>query len=353
MKLTLHETNIPIRHPWTTTHGTRTSQRNLIVELSDGRYSGYGEGPAIPHYGVTFETMSEALEAVRFKIELANFCDPSVFWERMLPFFGDQMFALCALDEAVHDLWGKRQGRPVYDLWGLEMHDIPMTNYTIGIDTIEKMVEKMLEFADWPIYKIKLGTEDDIAIVRELRKHTDAVFRVDVNGGWDADQTIANSHALAELGVEFIEQPLPVEDWEGMKRVYEASALPLIADESCVLEADIDRCHGYFHGVNIKLTKCGGQTPAIRMLARARLLGLKTMVGCMTESSVGISAISQLLPMLDYVDMDGALLLAADVAEGVTIDKGRIIFPRFHRSPGTPGIPGNGVIWRGQPEVNG
>ncbi len=338
MKLTLHEANIPIRHPWTTSHGTRTHQRNLIVELADSGISGYGEGASIPYYGVTFETMSEALEAVRPQIENASIDDPSAFWDMMHPLLKDQMFALCALDEAANDLWGKQLGKPVHGLWGLDMSRAPLSDYTIGIDTIPKMVAKMDEFAGWPIYKIKLGTDEDIAIVRELRKHTDAVFRVDANCGWDAQQTIDNAVALAELGVEFLEQPLPADDWDGMKRVFAESVLPVVADESCILEADVDKCHGCFHGVNVKLTKCGGQTPAKRMLTRARELGMKTMVGCMTETTVGISAIAQLLPLLDYVDMDGALLLAGDVAEGVTIEKGVVRLPE---------TPGNGVTWTG------
>ncbi len=338
MKLTLHEANIPIRHPWTTTHGTRTHQRNLIVELNDAGQSGFGEGASIPYYGVTYDTMSAALETIRPTIEAATFADPVEFWERMHPLLSGQMFALCALDEAATDLWGKRLGKPVYELLNLDMSKAPLSDYTIGIDTIEKMVAKMKEFDGWPIYKIKLGTDDDIAIIRELRTHTDAVFRVDANCGWDADQTIANSHQLAKLNVQFIEQPLEADNWGGMKKVFAQSVLPVIADESCILEADVQRCQGFFHGVNVKLTKCGGQTPARRMLTHARELGLKTMVGCMTETTVGISAIAQLLPMLDYVDMDGALLLAGDVADGVTLDKGCVSFPED---------PGNGITWRG------
>ncbi len=184
------------------------------------------------------------------------------------------------------------------------------------------MVAKLREVPDWPLYKIKLGTADDVAIVRELRRHTDAVFRVDANCGWTESETIANSHRLKELGVEFIEQPLPAEDRDGAKRVYQESALPIIADESCISERDVELCADRFHGVNIKLVKCGGLTPARRMIQHARELGLKVMVGCMTESSVGISAIAQLLPLLDYVDMDGAALLAEDIATGVTVERG-------------------------------
>jgi L-alanine-DL-glutamate epimerase-like enolase superfamily enzyme len=160
--------------------------------------------------------------------------------------------------------------------------------------------------------------------VKELRQHTDAVFRVDANCAWGVEETIENSRQLKPLGVEFIEQPMRADDMEGMKEVYQRSELPLIADESCITEADVAKCHGYFHGVNIKLTKCGGLTPARRMIAEAKSQGMKVMVGCMTESSVGISAIAQLLPLLDYVDMDGALLLSKDIASGVTIDYGKV-----------------------------
>jgi L-alanine-DL-glutamate epimerase-like enolase superfamily enzyme len=222
----------------------------------------------------------------------------------------------------------------VWKLWGLNIDNVPLSNYTIGIAEIGTMVAKMQEFDGWPIYKIKLGTQNDIAIVRELRQHTSATFRVDANCGWTTGETIANSHELKQLGVEFIEQPLPADRWNDMRRVHAESALPIMADESCQVEADVPRCAGHFHGVNIKLVKCGGLTPARRMIAAARTLGLKVMVGCMTESSVGISAIAQLLPLLDYVDMDGAVLLAEDIAEGVRLERGVCHFPQ---------TPGSGV----------
>jgi L-Ala-D/L-Glu epimerase / N-acetyl-D-glutamate racemase len=212
-------------------------------------------------------------------------------------------------------------------LWGLSTEKIPASNYTIGIDQTDVMVAKMNEFPGWPIYKIKLGTDRDLEIVRELRKHTPATFRVDANCGWTAEQAIAYAPELKKLGVEFIEQPLKADRWDDLRRVGQHSALPIIADESCIVESDVKRCAGVFHGVNIKLVKCGGLTPARRMIAQARQLGLKVMVGCMTESTVGISAIAQLLPLLDYVDMDGAVLLAEDIAAGVRLDRGRCIYP--------------------------
>jgi L-alanine-DL-glutamate epimerase-like enolase superfamily enzyme len=190
------------------------------------------------------------------------------------------------------------------------------------------MVAKLREFPGWPVYKIKLGTPDDLQVVQALRAYTDAVFRVDANCAWTAEQTVSNSAALASLGVEFIEQPLNPDDWEGMRVVHARAALPIIADESCLTEADVDRCHGLFHGINIKLVKCGGLSPAWRMIARARQLGLQVMVGCMCESTVGISAIAQLLPLLDYADIDGALLLDRDIAAGVRLERGRIHYPQ-------------------------
>lgn len=303
-------------------------QHNLLVELvHDGR-SGYGEGASLQAYPeFTAGSMRQTLESQRARIEGETLDDPEALWDRLLPFLGQDRFAFCALDEAVHDLWGKLRGAPVWKLWGLKLDQLPASDYTIGIDTIETMAAKMKEFEGWPIYKIKLGTADDLSIVRALRRLTDATFRIDANTGWTAGQTIAYAPELRKLGVEFIEQPLKRDDWEGMRRVYQESALPIIADESCLTEADVPRCAGFFHGINIKLTKAGGLTPARRMIFKARELGLQVMAGCMLESTVGISAMANLLPLLDYVDMDGAVLLEKDIATGVRLEKGRAIFP--------------------------
>jgi L-alanine-DL-glutamate epimerase-like enolase superfamily enzyme len=327
MELILRDIALPLRHAFTIAHGTTTVQEGLLVELRDAGFSGYGEGAPLPYYGVTAATIRQALEAARGQIESAIWHDPADLWQRLLPVLGHHRFALCAVDQAAHDLWGKKRGQPVYRLWGLDLDHLPLSDYTIGIDTIEKMVFKLHEFDGWPIYKIKLGTPDDLAIIRELRRHTTAIFRVDANCAWTPEQTVAQSRELQALGVEFIEQPLPADAWDAMRRVFAESALPVIADESCLVEEDVDRCQGCFHGINIKLTKCGGMTPARRMIARARALELRVMIGCMTESTVGISAIAQFLPLLDYVDMDGAVLLAQDIATGVRLERGRAVFP--------------------------
>jgi len=327
MQLKIHSYDLPLRHVFTISRESISVQPSLIVELEQDGLRGFGEATTNRYYGATLPRMSEALERVRDRLATWSLDDPTRLWDELAPEFRSQPFALCALDQAAHDLWGKLRRQPVYALWGLSIDRIPVTNYTIGIDSIDVMIAKMNEFPDWPVYKIKLGTDRDLEIIRALRANTSAIFRVDANCGWTADQTIANARELAQLGVEFIEQPLPADQWEAMKRVRTESALPIIADESCIDVQDVDRCAGFFHGINIKLVKCGGLTPARRMIARARQLGLKVMVGCMTESTVGISAIAQLLPLLDYVDMDGALLLAHDIARGVTIEQGRCHYP--------------------------
>ena len=328
MQMTLRRYELPLKHRFGISRGSSDTARSMIVELCQDGRSGYGEAAENAYYGTSLDSLANELGSVRRIIESTTLDEPEVFQRRMMAELGDATFARCALDEAAWDLRGKLLGRPVWKLWGLSLDRLPTSNYTIGIDAIEVMVEKLAESPGWPVYKIKLGTRDDLEIIRRLREHTGAAFRVDANCGWTAEETVRNSHVLGPLGVEFIEQPLPADDWQGMEAVFARSALPIIADESCRRPQDVERCRGCFHGVNIKLMKCGGLTPAREMLARAGQLGLKKMGGCMTESTVGISAIAQLLPMLDYVDMDGAALLAADTADGVRVELGRAAFPR-------------------------
>ena len=325
MQLFFHQFDLQLRHTFTISHDSRDIQPTLIVELREGDMSGFGEATTNQYYGVTVESMIQSLSSVRNLIESHELENPEDFWQIIYPHLQSNLFALCALDCAVNDLWAKKKGQKLYETWGLSTQNNPITDFTIGIDSIENMVLKMKEMP-WPLYKIKLGTDHDLNIVKELRRHTDAVFRIDANCAWTAQQTIDYSYKLKNLGVEFIEQPLRADDWTGMKKVYSKSVLPIIADESCIIETDVEKCQGYFHGVNIKLTKCGGLTPARRMIKTAKAQNLKTMVGCMNESSVGISAIAHLLPLLDYVDMDGTLLISNDPACGVTFDFGKVIY---------------------------
>ena len=327
MILRYKSSDLKFKHPFTISKGTKTHQPALLVELEFFGIKGYGEAPAINYYNIPVDKMISDIEAKRNFIEKVAFTDPERYWHYLHHLFPENPFLVCALDMAGWDLFGKLRHKQLYDLWKFDISKNPLTDITIGIDTVENMVSKIKE-TPWPIYKIKLGTPEDVHIIEELRKHTDSVFRIDANAAWKAGEAFEKIKIFKELNVEFIEQPLAKDDWEGMKFLYENSPLPIIADESCVSERDVAKCKNHFHGINIKLTKCSGITPARRMIENARELGMKVMVGSMNESSIGTGAIAQLLPLLDYVDMDGPLLLAEDVAKGVEFDYGKIIYSK-------------------------
>ena len=317
--------NLKFRHPFTISKGTKTHQPTFVVKLEYYGITGYGEAPAIKYYDISVEDMMDDLSSKLQMVEKFAFTEPERFWHFLHHLFPKNPFLVCALDIAAWDVFGKMSGKPLYQLWMGDIAKNPITDYTIGIDTVEKMVEKVKE-KPWPIYKIKVGTADDIAIVKALRQVTNATLRVDANAGWDLDTALQLIPQLKDLGVEFVEQPLAKDNWEGMKILYEKSPLPLYADESCVFEEDVEKCLGYFHGINIKLTKCSGITPALQMIKNARKLGLSVMVGSMNESTIGSAAIAHLLPFIDHVDMDGPLLLEEDIATGIDYDKGKIIY---------------------------
>jgi L-alanine-DL-glutamate epimerase-like enolase superfamily enzyme len=323
MKIEYKKSNLKFKHPFTISKGTKTHQPSLLVELELFGLKGYGEAPAISYYNLSVEEMISVIEQKKKMIEKFSFTEPERYWHYLHHLLPQDPFLVCALDLASWDLYGKMKRKQLYQLWNLDISKNPLTDITIGIDTIENMVAKIKE-TPWPVYKIKLGTDKDIEIIEALRRHTDAIFRIDANAAWKANEALEKIKIFAGLGVEFIEQPLAKDDWEGMKFLFVNSPLPLIADESCVSEHDVAKCKGYFHGVNIKLTKCSGISPALRMIDEARKLEMKVMVGSMNESSIGTAAIAQLLPLLDYVDMDGPLLLAEDVAKSVTFDYGKI-----------------------------
>jgi len=311
------------RYPFTISKGSKTHQPTLVVELEHMGFRGYGEAPAITYYHISTEKMVADLEAKKNLVEKFAFTDPERFWHYLHHAFPENPFLVCALDIAGWDLYGKMKRKPLSECWNLDSDAGPFTDYTIGIDTAGKMLEKMKE-KPWPIYKIKLGTREDTRIVKSLREYTDAIIRVDANGGWDTQEALEKIPQLEALGVELIEQPLAKDNWKGMKILYSRSSLPLFADESCVPESDVERCAGYFHGINIKLTKCSGLTPARRMIHRARELGMQVMVGSMNETTVGSAAIANLLPLLDHADLDGPLLLEDDIAEGLQYNYGKV-----------------------------
>lgn len=325
MKISYQICNHPFKHPFTISKGTKTHQPTFIVELEFMGIKGYGEAPAIAYYNIPVEKMEADLLAKKAVIEKFTITDPERFWHFCHHLFPQNHFLVCALDMAGWDLFAKLRRKPLYELWKLDTSLAPLTDYTIGIDSTERMIEKMNE-KPWPFYKIKMGFDGDLETIKALREHTDKPFRVDANAAWDAETALEKIIALDQLGVELVEQPMAKDDWDGMKWLYEKSPIPVFADESCVLESDVEKSVGYFHGINIKLTKCSGITPARRMIANARKLGLKIMLGCMNESTIGSAAIAHLAPLVDYVDNDGTLLLTEDIADGVLFENGKFIY---------------------------
>lgn len=325
MKVRSTQLNSKFIHPFTISKGTKTHQPSFVVELNFNGIKGYGEAPAIAYYNIPVEKMAADLELKKMFVEKFSFTEPGRYWHYLHHLLPQNNFLVCALDIAAWDIYGKWRGLPLYKMWNADIANAPVTDYTIGIDDIDKMVEKMKE-KPWPVYKIKLGTDKDVAIIEALRKHTDTLFRIDANAAWTKEEALEKINAFKDLNVEFIEQPLAKDDWEGMKWLYERSALPLIADESCVTEHDVQKCFEHFHGINIKLTKCSGITPALRMIENARKLNMKVMIGSMNETSIGSAAIAHLAPLADYIDMDGPLLLEEDTATGVGFDNGKILY---------------------------
>jgi L-alanine-DL-glutamate epimerase-like enolase superfamily enzyme len=323
MKISYRILNLPFSHPFTISKGTKTHQPTLIVQMEWNGLTGVGEAPAISYYNITVEKMAEDLERKRQMVERFALTDPERFWHFLHHLFPDNPFLVCALDMAGWDLIGKLRNQPLYRIWGLDITSGPITDYTIGLDTPEIMAQKVRE-KPWPVYKVKAGGAGDIDRLNAIRRITNAPIRVDANAGWTLEEAMEKIPAYKQSGVEFIEQPLAKDDLDGMLFLKEHSVLPLIADESCVSEADVMKCAKMFHGVNIKLTKCSGITPARRMLKHARSLGLSTMLGCMNESSIGTAALVHLSPLADYLDADGPLLLASDAASGLNYDHGRI-----------------------------
>lgn len=318
--------NLPFRYPFTIARGSKTHQPVFVVELEFNGIKGYGEAPAITYYNIPAEQMAEDLEKKKLIAGKFALTDPERYGHFLHHLFPKNSFLVCALDMAGWDLYGKLRKKPLFELFNADPAKAPLTDYTIGIDTTEKMIAKIRE-KPWPIYKIKVGTEGDLERLHELRKNTSAIIRVDANSGWSLEEAMEKIPLFKKSGVELIEQPLHKDDWEGMKKLYASSPLPLIADESCVSENDVQKCAGHFHGINIKLTKCGGITPALKMIRKARELGLSVMIGCMNETTIGSAAIAHLSPLIDYMDADGPLLLAEDLASGLTYDYGKIIMP--------------------------
>jgi len=323
MQLSYEFQELKLRHPFTISRHTCYSQPSFYVRLSYAGVTGFGEATTNPYYSIAEKTLSDSFESAKSILRGHSFQHPDILWDVLHTHLSDNYFALNAINNASWDLYGKLKGMQVRALINADKKDEPFTSLTIGIDEIDIMIAKMQEIP-WPVYKIKLGTDHDMKILEAIRNHTDAIVRIDVNGAWTAKQTLSYIKVLSDLDIEFVEQPIHAADYKGIKKIFDHMPMPLIADESCVKEAEVARCQGLFDGINIKLQKCGGITPALRMIREARSIGLKVMIGCMTESTIGISAAAQLMPLVDYADLDGPLLIADDPASGLEFIDGNI-----------------------------
>jgi L-Ala-D/L-Glu epimerase len=314
-------------HPFVIARGGQSDQRTVWVRLTDADGNeGWGEAAPSKYYGETPESVLAALKVYGAVMpeNPFNLEDAERAWELKL---GANAAARSALSAAVHDLVGKRLGIPVYQMWGLNPCAAPKSTFTIGLDTPDGIRVKVREAEQFPILKVKLGTDRDLEILTAIRDATDKEVRVDANCGWTLKQAIRMLPVLNEFGVTVLEQPLPPQDLDGLAVITAQADIPVIADESCLTTADIPPLVGKVDGINIKLAKCGGMREAIRMISVARAHGLLVMVGCMIESSLGITAAAHFTPLVDIVDLDGAALLANDPFTGASIDGGQVSLP--------------------------
>jgi L-alanine-DL-glutamate epimerase-like enolase superfamily enzyme len=353
MRLHYQPLDLPLKTPWTISRGTRRVAENVLVRLRwqapDGReLEGLGEAAPYAYYGELRGTVEACLDAFAPLLGDDPFALDAIL-DRLEARVRHNPAAKAAVDIALHDLIGKALGRPLWQLWGLDPTRGPLTSYSIGLDEPAAMAQKAREAATFPILKIKLGTPRDLEIVRAVREAVPAArLVVDANTAWTPKQAVQIIRQLEPLGIEFVEQPVAGRDLDGLRYVRERVAVPLIADESCATEEDVPALVGCVDGINVKLMKCGGLRRARRMIEVARAHHLRVMCGCLIESSLAITAASHLLPLLDYADLDGHLLLASDPFQGVRCDAGRLILPdgpglgvTESLSTSSPGRPGS------------
>ncbi len=327
MKLRSYPYTLELRHAFTLAAGSRTTTAVMMVEVEQDGIVGYGEASMPPYLG---ESQASAT-AFLSKIDLTKY--PDLFLTEGI--LGDidsiapgNNAVKAALDIALHDWQGKKMGYPWYRIWGLDPSKTPFTTYTIGIDTKEAVRRRVTEAGIYKVLKVKLGGENDREMIETIREVTDKPLRVDVNQGWkDRGFALRMIEWLASKGVEFVEQPMPKDQPDDIAWLRAKSPLPLIGDESVLRLADIRKAIGVFDGINIKLMKSTGMSEAYKMIAAARALGMKVMIGCMTETSCAISAAAQLSPLADYADLDGALLIRNDMFSGASIVDGRVTLP--------------------------
>lgn len=328
MKLSWEPYELVLAHTFTVASYSRKSTPDVQVKIEYEGVTGYGEASMPPYLGHTVDSVCAFLQ----KVNLEQFSDPFCL-EDILAYVdslspGDEP-AKAAVDIALHDLVGKLMGQPWYRIWGLNPAKAPSTTFTIGIDTPEIVREKTLECAErFNILKVKVGLDSDTQMISTIRSVTDLPLAVDANQGWkDRQKALDEIYWLKENGVVMVEQPMAKERLDDIAWITERSPLPIYADESIQRLRDIDRIKGAFHGINVKLMKCTGMREAWKMINYARTLGMRAMIGCMTETSCAVSAAAMLSPLCDFADLDGNLLITNDRFRGMTVNDGRITLP--------------------------
>ena len=323
MKWTIERHDLPIGEPFGIARGTTRVSETVVIEVSHGGTTGYGAVTPSAYYGETADSVAATLPDLCETVDGVD--DPQLGQriDRLLRDKApDEPAARSAVSIAVADLAARRIEVPLYQQWGLDPDAVPPTTYTVGIDSPETMAEKAADAADagFGTLKVKLGTDDDRGRLEAVREAApEAALRVDANAAWEEETAVENAEWLEPMGVGLLEQPVDGDDVAGLRTVTEATSIPVAADESCVTAADVPRVADACDVVNAKLVKCGGVRAAVRLLHTADAHGLETMLGCMVESNASIAAAVHLAPLVDYVDLDGALLLAEDPYDGVLL----------------------------------
>ena len=324
LNLSFKPYELKLRHSFNLAKSSRTTTPDVLIQIEYDGIVGYGEASMPPYLGESVESVCNFLS----KVDLSQFNDPFRL-EEILAYVDsiapDNRAAKASVDIAMHDLLGKLMGQPWYKIWGLNPENAPNTSFTIGIDTAEVVRQKVDEAAPYKVLKVKMGLDNDKELVDIIRSKTDRPICVDANQGWTSkEQALEMCHWLSERNCLFVEQPLPKEMIDETAWLRERSPLPIIADEFLQRMPDVLRAYQAYDGINIKLMKSTGLHEAYKMAVLARSLGMKVMLGCMTETSCAISAAAQLAPMVDWADLDGNLLISNDCFDGVKIVDGKI-----------------------------
>ncbi len=326
MEFSLETIELVPRHIFRTARTASASSRCVIVTLTDGVLTGLGEAAPSRFYGETADTVTEILEGLREVIESSRH-ESELMADLTSRGLKGHPAARAALEMAAHDMLGKRYGVPLYRHFELDPSNLPLTTMSIGLDEPDVMVEKALEARGFPMLKVKLDSDIDLSVVERIKDATGAAVTVDANCAWSPDEAVEKVQALSRIGVEFIEQPVAAGDLDGLALATESSDVPIFADESCPTSAELPLVADRVDGVVIKLMKCGGLVEAVRMARAAHDLGLSTMIGCMMESSLALTAAAHVSPLVDFADLDSGLLMKRDPYVGFTIDNGKMTLP--------------------------